>query len=211
MHLTPKPEERGVVIALGDGTLALEGIYLAGDGPDAGGAVIAAPHPLYGGSMESPVVNEIAHACQRAGLASLCFNWRGVGASAGEPSGEAVAADADYAAAALHLAETVSGPLVAAGYSFGAAAAVRVGAQHPRVWRLLLISPPPSLLAAAALKGFRGAVLMLTGEHDAIAPARALEDLAASLPRATLRVVAEADHFFMAGLGEIARAVGDWL
>ncbi len=209
--MTPKPEERGVVIALGDGSLALEGIYLAGEGPDCGGAVIAAPHPLYGGSMESPVVNEIAYACQRAGLASLCFNWRGVGASAGEPSGEAADADADYAAAALHLEETVSGPLVAAGYSFGAAAALRVGAQHPRVRRLLLVSPPPSLLAAAALEGFRGAVLMLTGEHDAIAPARALEDLAASLPRATFRVVAEADHFFMVGLGEIARAVGDWL
>jgi alpha/beta superfamily hydrolase len=209
--LTPKLEERAVVIALGGGTLALEGIYLAGAGPDAGGAVIAAPHPLYGGSRESPVVNEIAYACQRAGLASLCFNWRGVGASAGEPSGEAADADADYAAAALHLEETVSGPLVAAGYSFGAAAALRVGAQHPRVRRLLLVSPPPSLLVAAALEGFRGAVLMLTGEHDAIAPARTLEDLAASLPRATLRVVADADHFFMAGLGEIARAVGDWL
>ena len=200
-----------MVIALGGGTLALEGIYLAGAGPDASGAVIAAPHPLYGGSMESPVVNEIAYACQRAGLAALCFNWRGVGASAGEPSGEAADADADYAAAALHLEETVSGPLVAAGYSFGAAAALRVGAQHPRVRRLLLVSPPPSLLVAAALEGFRGAILMLTGEHDAIAPARALEDLAASLPRATLRVVADADHFFMAGLGEIARAVGDWL
>jgi alpha/beta superfamily hydrolase len=200
-----------VVISLGDGTLALEGVFLAGDGQDAGGVVVAAPHPLYGGSMDSPVVNEMAYACQRAGLAALCFNWRGVGASAGEPSGEACDADADYAAAALHLAETVSGPLVAAGYSFGAAAAVRVGAQHPRVRRLLLVSPPPSLLAAAALEGFRGAVLMLTGEHDAIAPPRALEDLAASLPRATLRVVAEADHFFMAGLGEIARALGDWL
>ena len=209
--MTPKLEERAVVIALGGGTLALEGIYLTGAGPDAGGAVIAAPHPLYGGSMESPVVNEIAYACQRAGLASLCFNWRGVGASAGEPSGEAADADADYAAAALHLQETVSGPLVAAGYSFGAAAALRVGAQHPRVRRLLLVSPPPSLLVAAALEGSRGAVLMLTGEHDAIAPARALEDLAASLPWATLRVVADADHFFMAGLGEIARAVGDWL
>jgi alpha/beta superfamily hydrolase len=105
----------------------------------------------------------------------------------------------------------VSGPLVAAGYSFGAAAAVRVGVRQPRVQRLLLVSPPPPLLPAAALEGFRGAVLMLTGEHDAIAPARALEDLAAGLPRVTLRVVADADHFFMAGLGEIARAVADWL
>jgi len=209
--LTPKREQRGVVIALGDGTLALEGIYVAGDGPDAGGAVIAAPHPLYGGSMESPVVGEIAYACQKAGLASLCFNWRGVGASAGEPSGEAADADADYASAALHLEQTVSGPLVAAGYSFGAAAAVRVGAQHPRVRRLLLVSPPASLLDLSALEGFRGAVLMLTGEHDAIAPVRELESLAAGLPRATFGVVPHADHFFMAGLGAISRAVGDWL
>jgi alpha/beta superfamily hydrolase len=209
--LTPKREQRGVVIALGDGALALEGIYVAGEEPDAGAAVIAAPHPLYGGSMESPVVDEIAYACQRAGLASLCFNWRGVGASAGQPSGEAADADADYAAAALHLAETVPGPLVAAGYSFGTAAAVRVGAQHPRVKRLLLVSPPPALLATELLEGFRGAVLVLTGEHDAIAPARELEDLAAGLPGATFRVVADADHFFMTGLGEIARLLGDWL
>jgi alpha/beta superfamily hydrolase len=209
--LAPKREQRGAVIPLGDGTLALEGIYVAGDGPDAGGAVVAAPHPLYGGSMDSPVVGEIAYACEKAGFASLCFNWRGVGASAGEPSGEAADADSDYAAALLHLEETVSGPLVAAGYSFGAAAAVRVGAQHPRVRRLLLVSPPPALLATAALEGFRGAVLMLTGEHDAIAPAADLENLAASLPQATFRVVAHADHFFMAGLGEIARALEGWL
>lgn len=206
-----KGEQRGVVIPIGDGSLALEGIYLAADGPDAGGAVIAAPHPLYGGSMESPVVNEIAYACQKAGLAALSFNWRGVGASAGEASGEAADADADYAAAALHLAETVSGPLVAAGYSFGAAAALRVGAHQRRVHRLLLVSPPPSLLAPEALEGFRGAVLVLTGQHDAIAPPAELENLAARLPRATLRVIAEADHFFMEGLDEIAGAVGDWL
>ena len=43
--------------------------------------------------MQSPVVNEIAYACQKAGIASLRFDWRGVGASAGEPSGSAGDAD----------------------------------------------------------------------------------------------------------------------
>ena len=82
----PKREERSVAIPLGSSPLALEGLYLAGEDGDAGGAVIAPPHPLYGGSMESPVVGEVAHACARAGLATLRFNWRGVGASAGSRS-----------------------------------------------------------------------------------------------------------------------------
>ena len=76
-----RPEERDVAIPLADASLALEGIYVAGANGDASGAVVAPPHPLFGGSMDSPVVNEVAWACRTAGLASLRFNWRGVGAS----------------------------------------------------------------------------------------------------------------------------------
>jgi len=105
-----KREERAVAIPLAGGTQALEGIYVAGLDADAVGVVVAAPHPLYGGSMDSPVVNEIAYAARTAGLASLRFNWRGVGASAGLPSGEATDADADYRAALDHLLETLISP-----------------------------------------------------------------------------------------------------
>ena len=96
-------DERAIAIAAPGGTsLALEGIFVAGLDDDAVGVVIAAPHPLYGGSMDSPAVNEIAYAAGKAGLASLRFNWRGVGASAGAISGEADDADADYRAALQH-------------------------------------------------------------------------------------------------------------
>ena len=120
--------------------------------------------------MQSPVVNEIAYACQKAGIASLRFDWRGIGASAGQPSGSARDADEDFAAALDHLEETVNGELLACGYSFGAAAALRAGAGRPRVTRLILVAPPPSLLDPAALARFAGRVLMATGEADAIAP-----------------------------------------
>jgi alpha/beta superfamily hydrolase len=167
-------EEKATVIALPGSDLVLEGIFIRGADAEAPGAVIAPPHPLYGGSMSSPVVGEVAFACQRAGYATLRFEWRGVGASAGVPSGERADADTDYGAALAHLADTAAGPLLAAGYSFGAAAALRCGAQHPRVRRMILVAPPVAMLDAAALASFRGSILVLTGENDGYAPPDAL-------------------------------------
>jgi alpha/beta superfamily hydrolase len=206
------PEERAVTIARAGGELALDGLYLgAAEGSAADGAVIAPPHPLYGGSMHSPVVNEVAYACQKAGVASLRFDWRGIGASSGEPSGSAQDADEDYASALEQLEETVNGELLACGYSFGAAAALRAGAAHARVTRLVLVSPPPALLDAAALMRFAGRVLIVAGEADTIAPARALEALAARARRARFVAIPECDHFFSVGLAELARETCAWL
>ena len=205
-----KREERQVAIPMRGGDLVLAGIFVAGaPGVDAG-AVIAPPHPLYGGSMESPVVAELAHACGRAGLATLRFDWRGVGGSAGTPSGAAGDADEDYAAALEHLAETVAGPLAACGYSFGAAAALRAAARSPRVREAILVAPPPALLGQAPLAAVRR-VLVVAGEQDRIAPPEALRALVADLRSASLAVVPEADHFFAAGLAEIGRAAARWL
>ena len=203
-------EEKSIAIAGPDG-LALEGVFVPGEDAAAPGAVIAPPHPLYGGSMDSPVLEEVAWALRRAGWASLRFNWRGVGTSGGAQSGEAQEADADYAAALEHLEETVSGPLIGAGYSFGAATAVRVAAPHPRVRRMVLVAPPPALLDAAALENFSGSVLILTGTHDEFAPSEALDALVSGRPRRQLHVIADADHFFGVGLAEVDRSISNWL
>ena len=202
------PDERAVTIPLEGGPDALEGIYVAGR---SGGAVIAPPHPLYGGSMDSPVLNELAWACSQRGLASLRFNWRGVGASARTPSGTATDADADYTSALEHLKQTLPGSLLACGYSFGAGAAVRAGTREPLVDRLVLVSPPPALLEPRDLEDFDGGILILTGEADAIAPPGPLEALRVSLGAVRLEVVPEADHFFGSGLAEISRRAARWL
>lgn len=203
-------EERAVTIPLDGGEgLALDGLYVAPEPAieDPGGAVIAPPHPLYGGSMQSPVVAELSFAFARSGLATLRFDWRGVGASAGTPSGDLAHACADYAGALAQLAESVQGRLVAAGYSFGAAAAVLAGVREPRVRALVLVAPPPALLDLGALAGRALDVLIVSGEHDAIAPAHKLESIAKDLPRGRFEAIEEADHFFGAGLSDLGKIV----
>jgi alpha/beta superfamily hydrolase len=212
-----KREERGVTIPwlgeAGERGEALEGLFVASD-PDAadpGGAVIAPPHPLYGGSMDSPVVSELAWAFNRSGRASLRFNWRGVGASAGQPTGAPEHGTEDFAAALLHLGRSVAGPLFAAGYSFGAATALRAAAGQPRVRGLVLVAPPPPLLDVDLLRAAGSPLLILVGAHDDLAPAPALEALVSELPNARLARIREADHFFAAGLAELGREVTSWL
>jgi alpha/beta superfamily hydrolase len=202
--------DQSIAIAMPGADWALEGVFLGGAGDGDGGAVIAAPHPLYGGSMDSPVVAELAFACRRAGHATVRFNWRGVGASGGDPTGDPAQADADYAAALAHLEETVAGPIVAAGYSFGAAAAVRVASANPRVRRLVLVAPPPALLDADAFARFRGRALVMVGSRDSFAPTSELAVLCSGDRRA-LEVIPEADHFFARGLGDISRIARAWL
>ena len=201
--------EKAVAIAWDEGQSALEGIFIAGSG--AAGAVIAPPHPLYGGAMESPVVTEIAFGCEKAGIASLRFNWRGVGASAGQASGEPGDADADYEAALAYLEETVAGSVVACGYSFGAAVALRVAGRHPRANRLVLVSPPPALLDPAAFEVYPGRILVVAGGRDSFAPVAEIERLVDSARRARLEIVPEADHFFAVGLATLSRVAGEWL
>jgi hypothetical protein len=200
-----KREERGVVIPFEDEGQVLEGIFISGEEDDAIGAVVAAPHPAYGGSMDSPVVHEVANAARTAGLASLRFNWRGVGGSGGVASSEFADADADYCAALTQLGESVSGAMVAAGYSFGALAAVRSAASDLRVRALLLVAPPPAMLDVDALNAFPGRVALLVGDADAIAPAAELERIVAALPRASFHAIDDADHFFAVGLADVGR------
>src|SRR5690349_19464181 len=91
-------------------------------------AVVAHPHPLYGGTMHNKVVYATARRLEAHGAAVLRFNFRGAGASEGEHD-QGRGERRDMAAA---LAE-VRGRfprllLVAAGYSFGSYVALATGA-----------------------------------------------------------------------------------
>jgi len=82
-----------------------------------GVAVIAHPHPLFGGTMDNKVVQTLARAFVQSGWDAVRFNFRGVGASAGawdEGRGEI-----DDFLAVLEQ-QAPQGPIAIAGFSFGA-------------------------------------------------------------------------------------------
>ena len=108
-------------------------------------AVLAHPHPEFGGSMRSIVTAAMFGALPEAGVACLRFNFRGVGRSEGTHGGGRDER-ADLVAAIDVLAPITEGlPVVLAGWSFGADTSLAVGDERLDGW--LAVAPP---LRAAA-------------------------------------------------------------
>ena len=89
----------------------------SGEASSEGVAVIAHPHPLFGGTMDNKVVQTLARAFTQSGWTAARFNFRGVGGTAGthdEGGGELEDMLAVVAATAPQ------GLICLAGFSFGA-------------------------------------------------------------------------------------------
>ena len=95
---------------------AIEALRDAPAGASKGVAIVAHPHPLFGGTMDNKVVQTLARAFVQCGWTVVRFNFRGVGASAGEHD-----AGAGEARDFLKVVEQVAptGALAIAGFSFG--------------------------------------------------------------------------------------------
>jgi uncharacterized protein len=208
---------RGVSLSSSAGTL--EALFW--DVPDTAGAprlaaVICHPHPLYGGTMHNKVVYHAAKTMQRAGLPVLRFNFRGVGLSQGTHDGGRGEQD-DVRAALDFLAARFPGtPLLAAGFSFGAWVALRVGCKATRVSALVGLGLPVASFGVDFLSSCAKPTLLVSGDHDQYASKEKLEATVAGLPAATRNstefvLVAGADHFFAGHLHKLDRAIFDWL
>ena len=103
-------------------------------------AVIAHPHPLFGGTMDNKVVTTLAKAFMDAGMAVFRFNFRGVGATEGKHDEGRGEAD-DMVAVIEHARAAVAGvPLYMAGFSFGGAVATRAS-ERVDFRQLVLVAP----------------------------------------------------------------------
>jgi alpha/beta superfamily hydrolase len=189
--------------------LSLEGRLTAGHRDR--GVVLCHPHPLYGGSMLTPVILTVEGAFHAAGFTTLAFNFRGVGGSEGtHGEGPTEIADVQGALAHVRAALEASSALVAvAGYSFGSHVGGRAAVADPGVGFYLGVAPVLARYDYGFLADFRGRVALIAGRHDEFSDPARLDALAARLPERPWHRVLETDHFFADGLDELAAACGD--
>lgn len=164
-----------------------------------GVVVFCHPHPQHAGTMSAPLMNAVTGALADHGLRVLRFNFRGVGRSTGTwGSGVDELHDVDAAVRAAHEAAGDL-PIALAGWSFGAATALRWQAEHGSVIPYAGIAPPlasdrtPPLPDPVELGP--GRRLFVLGDRDQFVTT---DDLGAYADRigARLEVLAGSDHFF---------------
>lgn len=189
--------------------LALEAELVVPDFPVAG-AVLTHPHPRHGGNMRSMVPGELITALPSIDVATLRFNFRGMGASEGTFE-NGVGERLDTIAAVGTLFELVEGlPLVVCGSSFGADTALTVDDERISAWCAL--APPlrderfdqmANVARSAKPKH------LVVADRDKIRSADAAAELTKGWNNTSIHTVSGADHFFVGRIDEaIASCVG---
>jgi uncharacterized protein len=173
--------------------------------------VICHPHPLYGGSMHSPVPLALAKTlADRASeaVAWARFNFRGVGKSGGsfdDGAGEVH----DALAVIAYLRALAPGvPVAACGHSFGSWICMRAASAAsaaPGVDRVLMIAPSTRFFDFPLTSTFTGPRTIFLGDQDEFCDVSEGRALAERLG-ATFRVFEGFDHHFTRSRRAVAEA-----
>ena len=163
-----------------------------------GVALIAHPHPLFGGTLDNKVVQTLARAFVELGYEAWRPNFRGVGQTEGthdEGRGELE----DLAAVLKFIRKD---KLVLAGFSFGGSLAAKLAEREKPEWLVLVGVGITRIMAPPVPPG----TLVIHGENDETVPLAAVLDWARpqDLP---VVVVPGADHFFHRKLQVIKQIV----
>jgi alpha/beta superfamily hydrolase len=171
-------------------------------------AVLAHPHPLYGGSMDAGLIDELFRLLPLRSLGALRFNFRGVGGSTGRhDEGRAERLDV---AAALTTAVAEAGadtPVFLCGWSFGADMSLSVSDPGHHGW--VCVAPPLRIVPIAEMAAPTDPrpKLLLVPEHDQFRPPASAIDATAGWTATKVTALAGADHFVWGHAAEIADLV----
>ena len=179
-------------------------------------AIVCHPLPTEGGSMHNKVVTMLARALRESGVATLRFNFRGVGASAGRFDDGRGELDDLRAVARWARAHQPGRALWLAGFSFGAWISLR-GCAELQADALISIAPP-----VGRRWGFDDLALptvpwlVVQGEADEIVDAHTVRAWLESLPQPPRQVwMPDTSHFFHRKLldlrGAVKHEIQSWL
>ncbi|AJK47862.1 alpha/beta hydrolase [Burkholderia plantarii] len=176
-----------------------------------GVALVAHPHPLFGGSMDNKVAQTLARTFTQLGYTVYRSNFRGVGATEGTHDNGHGEAD-DLLAVIAHLRAQpgqADAPLVLAGFSFGtfvlSHVAKRLREQGAAIERMVFVGTAASRWEVAAVPED---TIVIHGETDDTVPIASVYDWARpqELP---VVVIPGAEHFFHRKLHILRRVITD--
>ena len=199
--MSRKPERALVAGAAGDIEVVVDhpAVFPTAGADEAarGIALVAHPHPLFGGTLDNKVAQTLAKTFTELGYVAIRPNFRGVGASAGQHD-EGIGETDDL----LRVVDWAHGrfgplPVVLAGFSFGAYVQTRV-AKRVKPGRMVLVGVPDGLVTGGRTyqpEPVPPDTIVIHGELDETAPLA--NTLAWARPQELpVVVVPGADHFF---------------
>lgn len=181
-----------------------------------GVAVVCHPLTLNGGSMTAGLVPLVQRALVHRRWTTLRFDFRGAGGSGGSFD-RGVGELHDLAAAVEEVRTQAEGPLLLAGWSFGAAISLRYAVDHPGAAGWLGIGLPLGLeelgipkVSAPDLQASEIPLCFVHGTADDVAPLYRVRALAELAPNADLVAIDGGDHFLQGHRREVEAAVGSF-
>lgn len=167
--------------------------------------VVCHPHPEHGGTMSNKVVTTLVRSYRELGVATVRFNFRGVGKSQGRFDRAVGEVDDLLAVVAWLRTQKPDSSLLLAGFSFGSA--VAAAASHRSDWRpghLTLVAPPVERYRFDDQGRFPCPVCVIQGGADEVVVPEGVFDWFGRLqsPAELLRYP-EAGHFFHGGLTQL--------
>lgn len=194
---------------------ALEALHLTV--ADARGiALVCHPNPSQGGTMLNKVVSTLQRTARDSGLATLRFNYRGTGKSAGEHDMSSGEVD-DAQAALAWLQEQHPGlPVYLLGFSFGGFVAGSLSGRLQQagvaIAQLYLVAPAAMRFDAEHPLASNTQLTIIQPQDDEVIDPQVVYQWSAALsqPHELLKV-ADCGHFFHGRLPELKQLVAERL
>jgi|TARA_B100000780_G_scaffold254073_1_gene201968 alpha/beta superfamily hydrolase len=195
----------------------LVGKYKKGQSLNPPVALLLHPHPLYGGTMNNPIVTELYNMFDALGFSTFRFNFRGVGKSEGKfDNGLGELADAAAALDWVQRQNPNTNQCWVSGFSFGAVICMQLLMRRPEITRFVSVSPQPNLYDFNFLAPCPASGLIVHGKKDEIAPLDDVQKLAQKL-QAQKNITVEyeeisgANHFYDNEIPKLKKVIENYI
>jgi len=191
--------------------------YFKSRQPGAPVALVLAPHPQYGGTMNNRIVHETYNCFYKNRFSVIRINFRGVEKSDGVfDNGQGELSDA---AAALDWIEKENpgyGQCWVSGFSFGSLICMQLIMRRPEVNKFIVISPQPNVYDFTFLAPCPISGLVMYGKNDELVQVESLLNLKKRLSLqknidVKFEQISNANHFFKNKEKELTNSMSSYI